>query len=53
MNQVQQEKLEVSRQVVEQLNGMVRNGAASNPHGPDTAPGPGPAPNTAHGDYED
>jgi hypothetical protein len=45
MNQEPQDKLEVSRDVVEQLNDMVRNSAASSAYG--QAPGmtpPGPSP---------
>lgn len=54
MNQDAQEKLEISRDVVEQLNGMVRSSAAAGAYGqgPDTSPGPGPAPN-AHVDFDD
>lgn len=46
MNQEPQDKLEVSNDVVEQLNDMVRNGAAAgnSAQGPDMQPGPGPAP---------
>lgn len=46
MNQEPQDKLEVSTDVVEQLNGMVRNSATIGAHGqgPDMAPGPGPTP---------
>jgi len=45
MNQETKGKLEVSRDVVEQLNGMVRNssGPAGYNHAPRT-PGPGPSP---------
>ena len=46
MNQEPQDKLEVSSDVVEQLNGMVRGGATAgkSAQGPDMQPGPGPAP---------
>jgi hypothetical protein len=53
MNQEPQEKLEVSSDVVKQLNGMVRDCAASTGYGqgPDTSPGPSPS--NARSDYED
>lgn len=44
MNQKPQEKLEVSSDVISQLNAMARNGTASSAHGPESSPGPGPAP---------
>ncbi len=44
MNQKPQEKLEVSSDVIEQLNTMARNGTATRTYGPEQVPGPGPAP---------
>jgi hypothetical protein len=53
MNPKSQEKLEVSENVVEQLNAMARNCASpiSYGQGPDTAP-PGPAPSNPRVDFE-
>ncbi|MEO8673876.1 MAG: hypothetical protein ABI411_21410 [Tahibacter sp.] len=51
MNQKAQEKLEVSRDVVEQLNTMVRSSAGRGgpDQGPDTSPpGPPPTPQVAY-----
>lgn len=45
MNQESQDKLEVSTDIVEQLNDMVRNAVAASAygHGPDMTPGPSPS----------
>jgi hypothetical protein len=56
MNQDSKEKLEVSRDVVEQLNAMVRNCATSvgNGQGPSSpGPPPNPRPSIVRDEYED
>lgn len=54
MNQESQEKLAVSKSVVDQLNAMVQNNAETLTFGqsPDTTPGPPPTPAQSASDSE-